>query len=263
MATTFCISDLYQFHHEVIGKGSYSVVRKAIKRHSAELVAIKCIEKKQLNTAEELAIPHREIQALKSLPRHPNAVYLMDSFEDASHVFLVFELARKGTLADWLSMQPLGLAECDAKSVVKQLASAIDHVHSHGLVHVDITPRNVLIDDGGVVKLSDFGFAVRKTSILLGMRGSMNYASPELIRGDEFNESTDVWSLGVLAYETLTGFAPFSGSDNCSTLTSVPFPDSIWSGKPAQAKDFIAYLLTLESHHRPCIRQVRNHLWLN
>ena len=203
--------------------------RKGLDRNSKEIVAIKCIDKKSLNTAEELAIPQREIQALKKLSHHPNAIRLLDWFENEKHYFLVFEYVRKGTLADWLARQPMGLPEPDAKSVIRQIASAIYHVHSHGLVHVDITPRNVLIDEGGVVKLGDFGFAldVRAADVSerTGMRGTLHYASPEMRRGEEFDKSTDVWSLGIVAHETLTGMVPPPSSLHPDGVVS--FSDSL------------------------------------
>jgi serine/threonine protein kinase len=253
--------DEYQLG-QIIGKGSYGVVRKAQRRTSREFVAIKCIEKKRLCTAEEVAIPQREIQALRSLPRHPNSVFLEDAFEDASSVFLVFELVQRGTLAQWISRQPLGLPEPDAKSVARQLAAALDHIHSHGLVHVDVTPRNVLVDEGGVVKLCDFGFAVVNTGLHLGMRGSINYASPELVRGETFDESTDVWSLGVLCYETITGVSPFTGGE-CAYASEVAFPDSLWNVKSKPAVSFTSFLLTMDASARPCIKQVQQHEWLH
>ena len=255
-AVAASVEEHYQFN-EVVGKGSFSVVRMGVKRTSRELVAIKCIDKTSLNTAEELAIPQREIRALRRLPRHPNAVFLLDSYETDSHVFLVFELARKGTLADWLHRQPLGLSELEAKQVVGQLALAIDHVHSHGIVHVDVTPRNVFIDDGGVVKLGDFGFAVSDARDMAGMRGSMNYASPELRCGEQFDEATDVWSLGVLTYETLTGVAPFSGGQE-----ELRMPDSLWADKSPEARAFVACLLTRDKALRPTMKQVLKLGWL-
>jgi len=271
-----------------LGKGTYSEVLRAKRKPgsddqsestdddslassaSPDVVAIKRISKSRLITSEERSMPQREIEIHGTIGRHPNAVYMFDSYEDDESVFLVLEMVEGGTLEEKLKHNPLGLQMDQAKNIVLQLLRAVEHLHDRSLVHVDISPKNILIDEKtGTVKLCDFGMAqISRTgsssSIIsssssesAGVYGTHGYAAPEVSAGTHVDVKADMWSLGMVCYELLTGLSP--GAILAST--EITYPDELWNGKSSLAVDFTKSLLRINTCERPSIGAALAHPW--
>jgi serine/threonine protein kinase len=154
---------------------------------------------------------------------HPNIVTLFDAGETEGQLFLAFEFVEGTDLAVRMdAAPPLSLRE--VLRIVRQVAEALDYAHRQGIVHRDIKPSNILLDTIGRVKVADFGIAkVAGQSTELTMAGSVmgspQYLSPEQIRGDDLDGRSDIFSLGVVLYELLSGKRPFEGE----TITTLVY----------------------------------------
>ena len=205
-----------------LGRGTSGVVYKAHDPKLDRLVAMKIL-RPELVSLEESGISlkqrfHQEAVAAGRLT-HPAIVAVHDVGEADGRPFMVMEYIEGGTLADLLlGGRPLPLP--DAAGIVVQVCAALDYAHRHGVVHRDIKPRNILVGPG-VTKVTDFG-----TARILGashtqtgtMLGTPAYMSPEMVRGQAADPRSDLFSLGVVLYETLTGVNPFNAADLAAVL---------------------------------------------
>ncbi|XP_059730321.1 testis-specific serine/threonine-protein kinase 5-like isoform X2 [Bos taurus] len=145
-------------------------------------------------------------------------VQLYETFANSRRTYLVLELAAHGDLLEHINATSAhrrcpGLEEEEARRLLWQLVSAVAHCHNSGIVHRDLKCENILLDDRGCLKLSDFGFANRsglKNSLLSTFCGSVAYTAPEILMSKKYNgEQADLWSLGVILYAMVTGKLPF------------------------------------------------------
>ena len=213
-----------------LGRGTSGVVYKAHDPKLDRLVALKIL-RPELVSLEESGVSlkqrfHQEAVAAGRLT-HPAIVAVHDVGEAEGRPFMVMEYSEGGTLADLLlGGRPLPLA--DAVAIVVQVCAALDYAHRHGVVHRDIKPRNILVGPG-VTKVTDFG-----TARILGashtqtgtMLGTPAYMSPEMVRGQAADPRSDLFSLGVVLYETLTGVNPFNAADLAAVLYRIVNTDA-------------------------------------
>lgn len=206
-----------------LGRGTSGVVYKARDPKLDRLVAMKIL-RPELASLEDAGVElkqrfHQEAVAAGRLT-HPAIVAVHDVGEAEGRPFMVMEYIEGGTLADLLvGGRPLPLA--DAAGIVAQVCGALDYAHRHGVVHRDIKPRNILVGQLGVTKVTDFG-----TARILGanhtqtgtMMGTPAYMSPEMVRGQAADPRSDLFSLGVVLYEALTGVNPFNATDLAAVL---------------------------------------------
>ena len=205
-----------------LGRGTSGVVYKVFDPKLDRLVALKIL-RPELTSLEESGVGfkerfHQEAVAAGRLT-HPAIVAVHDVGEADGRPFMVMEYIEGGTLADLLlGGQPLPLA--DAVEIVLQVCAALDYAHRHGVVHRDIKPRNILVGLG-VTKVTDFGTAriLGASHTLTGtMLGTPAYMSPEMVRGQAADPRSDLFSVGVVLYETLTGVNPFNATDLAAVL---------------------------------------------
>jgi predicted Ser/Thr protein kinase len=213
-----------------LGRGTSGVVYKARDPKLDRLVAMKIL-RPELVSLEESGVGlkerfHQEAVAAGRLT-HPAIVAVHDVGEAEGRPFMVMEYIDGGTLADLLlGGRPLPLA--DAVGIVVQVCAALDYAHRHGVVHRDIKPRNILVAPG-VTKVTDFG-----TARILGanhtqtgtMLGTPAYMSPEMVRGQVADPRSDLFSLGVVLYEALTGVNPFNATDLAAVLYRIVNTDA-------------------------------------
>ena len=191
----------------VLGEGGMGVVYRALDPKLDREVALKLLPRDLVADPEARAALLAEARAVARLDHpHVGVIHEVGETDDAG-VFLAMALHQGETLAERLRRGPLPLPVADVLRIGQALASALEAAHQAGIVHRDVKPSNVLLTDGGGVRLVDFGIATALGS-LPSPRGSRGYASPETTAGDPVDARTDLWSLGVLLHELVTGVRP-------------------------------------------------------
>jgi WD40 repeat protein/tRNA A-37 threonylcarbamoyl transferase component Bud32 len=210
---------------EEIGRGGMGVVYKARQIRLDRVVALKMIRAAELAGPEARDRFQREAEAAARL-QHPNIVQVFEVGAHEGRPFFSLEFVEGGSLAQKLAGTPLPAAA--AARLVQALARAIHHAHERGVLHRDLKPSNVLLSAAGVPKITDFGLAKRldvegsatRTGAVLG---TPSYMAPEQAEeeGRRLGPATDVWALGAILYECLTGRPPFGGATVLETLEQV------------------------------------------
>lgn len=201
----------YQITH-FIGKGGHGAVYRACHAETGQEYALKVILPERTND-EKLRIRfEREAEIIRDL-QHPNIVNLIDSWNDEDGLWVLMEWCGGGDLREYLDRH--GKVEPHRLSaILNDIAGALDLAHAAGIVHRDMKPDNILLDDNGVAHLTDFGIAKRAGySSITGkgmIVGSPDYLSPEQILGRELTPKVDIFALGIVIYELLSGEHPFA-----------------------------------------------------
>jgi len=299
VGNTFC--DLYKLTGESLGEGSYGKVETCVNVFTGIQYAVKTIEKVPglFNRSKIL----KEIEIYHLCRGQQNVIQLIEFFEETNYFYLVFEKMSGGPLLDHIQRR-VRFTEAEASRIVRDLAGALRHLHAQGVAHRDLKPDNVLcvnVNSPCPVKLCDFDLCSAPVSIdtsftptLLSPVGSLEYMAPEvvdtfLIDDDydddgslSYNKKCDLWSLGVIMYILLCGYAPFSGHcgsdcgwDRGETCTDcqerlfssikegrLVFPDQHWEVISEEAKDLIQGLLVKDSEARLDANQVLSHPWI-
>lgn len=214
---------------EKIGEGGMAIVYKGKDRFLNRYVAIKILRPEFIKDEKFIENFRKESQAAAGLS-HPNIVNVYDVGEEGNIHFIVMELIDGKSLSQVIEEEGR-LDYKEAISITKQVASALSLAHSNQIIHRDVKPHNILITSSGTAKLADFGIAmaVSKESIAEGkekIMGSVHYFSPEQARGAYVDERSDIYSLGIVLYEMLTGKVPFDG-DNPISIALMHINDEI------------------------------------
>ena len=202
---------------EKIGEGGMAVVYKAKCRLLNRYVAIKILRPEFTKDAQFVENFKRESQAAAGL-QHQNIVSVYDVGKEGNIHFIVMELIDGRPLSDLINERgPFDYR--DAMEITKQVASALSLAHKNHIIHRDVKPHNIMITKDGVAKLADFGIAKAVSSSTMVANetsriiGSVHYFSPEQARGSYVDERSDIYSLGIVLYEMLTGQVPFDGEN--------------------------------------------------
>ncbi len=201
---------------EKIGEGGMAVVYKGRDRLLNRYIAIKILRPEFTKDAQFIESFNRESQAAAGL-QHPNIVGVYDVGAEGSIHFIVMELVDGRPLSDIIEEKgPLNYKT--AIEITKQVASALSLAHKHNIIHRDVKPHNILITTDGIAKLTDFGIARAVSSSTMvadtnKIIGSVHYFSPEQARGSYVDERSDIYSLGIVLHEMLTGKVPFDGDN--------------------------------------------------
>ena len=230
-----------------IATGGMSTVYRGLDVRLDRPVALKVMDARYANDSQFLTRFQREARAVARL-KDPGLVAVYDQGLDAAHPFLVMELVEGGTLRELLRERG-PMPPHAAAAVLRPVLGGLAVAHRAGLVHRDIKPENVLISDDGEVKLADFGLVramaeagITSTSVILGTAA---YLSPEQVSSGAADPRSDVYGVGILAYELITGATPFSGDNPLAVAYlrmdhDVPHPSSAISGVPPQFDEFVA-----------------------
>ncbi|XP_078675688.1 MAP/microtubule affinity-regulating kinase 3-like isoform X23 [Branchiostoma floridae x Branchiostoma belcheri] len=198
---------------KTIGKGNFAKVKLARHVPTGKEVAIKIIDKTQLNPSS-LQKLFREVRIMKML-NHPNIVKLFEVIETEKTLYLVMEYASGGEVFDYLVAHGR-MKEKEARAKFRQIVSAVQYCHQKRVVHRDLKAENLLLDSDMNIKIADFGFSNEFTpgNKLDTFCGSPPYAAPELFQGKKYDgPEVDVWSLGVILYTLVSGSLPFDGQN--------------------------------------------------
>ncbi len=197
---------------EVIGSGGMSVVYKARCHRLNRLVAVKILKDENLQDEDFRRRFHAESQAVAMLS-HPNIVSVYDVSSSDDLDYIVMELIDGITLKQYMEKKGV-LNWKETLHFTLQIAKALEHAHSRGLVHRDIKPHNVMVLKNGSVKVADFGIArimSQSNTLTKEALGSVHYISPEQAKGGRVDHRSDLYSLGVVMYEMMTGRPPYDG----------------------------------------------------
>jgi serine/threonine protein kinase, bacterial len=229
-----------------IATGGTSTVYRGLDMRLDRPVALKVMDSRYAGDDQFLTRFQLEARTVARL-KDPGLVAVYDQGLDARHPFLVMELVEGGTLRELLAergpMPPHAVA-----AVLRPVLGGLAAAHRAGLVHRDVKPENVLISDEGEVKIADFGLVravaaagITSTSVILGTAA---YLSPEQVRDGNASPRSDVYAVGIVAYELLTGQPPFSGDSALSVAyqrldADVPPPSTVINGVPAQFDELV------------------------
>lgn len=211
------LSERYKIKR-MIGGGGMANVYLAYDEILSREVAIKVLRPEYANDPEFIERFDREAQAATSLS-HPNIVNIYDVGEEEDILYIVMEYVKGRTLKEYIQQQG-SVDVVEAVEIMKQLTNAIGQAHVSGLIHRDIKPQNILMDDYGNVKITDFGIAIALSATVLtqtnSILGSVHYLSPEQARGGMATKKSDIYALGIVFFELLTGQMPFFGQSPVS-----------------------------------------------
>jgi len=251
-----------------IGSGTYALVHQAFNRITGKEYAVKVINKASMTLEEKHNLQSEVATHLQC--KHPNVAEVFDLFETPDRLLLVMEYLDGGELRKLLERGPL--PEPVARKVIGQIVDGVEYLHEIGIVHRDLKPTNIGISGSGSsiqAKILDFGYSryVNPSQKLVDIAGTRKYFAPELVRGEAYDMSVDVWCIGVLAYNILTGLYPFVGDTAEEVLRNIAHAhyavtDDAWKSLSPEAKDFVRKLLKRDPAERPTIQELREHPWL-
>ena len=210
LKTGMIIAERYEILGK-IGTGGMADVYKAKDHKLNRFVAVKVLKPEFREDTTFIRKFKSEAQAAAVLT-HPNIVNVFDVGDDNGVYYIVMELIEGITLKEYISKKGK-LSVKEATSIAIQVSMGLEAAHSHGIVHRDVKPQNIIISMDGKVKVTDFGIARAASSntISSNVMGSVHYSSPEQVRGGYSDEKSDIYSLGITMYEMVTGKVPFDG----------------------------------------------------
>ncbi|GMI44563.1 hypothetical protein TrCOL_g2357 [Triparma columacea] len=259
--------DDYTFGSD-LGSGSFSVVKQAIYKKTGEAFAVKCIKRSSLPPDEVDAL--RDEVSILGEVKHRNIIHMHAFYEEPEHYYLVMEIMDGGELFDRI-VQKSFYNEKEARNLVKILLEAINYMHERNIVHRDLKPENLLLasmTNDSDIRLADFGFAKRVSTPLSTQCGTPGYVAPEILKGDKYGLSVDMWSIGVITYILLGGYPPFH-DDNQAVLYrkikegNFDFHPEYWDPVSEEAKNLIKSMLTVSIEDRMTAKDALNDPWIN
>ncbi|WP_318245849.1 Stk1 family PASTA domain-containing Ser/Thr kinase [Bacillus tianshenii] len=250
------LNDRYKIM-EVIGGGGMANVYLAHDMILDRDVAVKVLRLDFANDEEFIRRFRREAQSATSLD-HPNIVSIYDIGEEDDIYYIVMEHVSGKTLKQYIQ-QFAPIEQYNTVEIMQQLTSAIAHAHENGIIHRDIKPQNILIDDYGTIKVTDFGIAMALSSTTItqtnSLLGSVHYLSPEQARGSLATKKSDVYALGIVMFEMLTGRLPFSGESAVSIAlkhlqSETPSPKRWNPAIPQSLENVVLKSMAKDPNHR-------------
>ena len=250
-----------------LGEGTFGVVLKAQHKYAGEKVAVKVLEKRRMQQADDIERVGREIQILKQL-KHPHVVRLWEIIYATDRIYLVMEYAAKGELFQYIVKQGR-LREDEGRRFFVQIVAGVAYLHANHVVHRDIKPENLLLDGDRNIRIVDFGLSTRCApgQVLKHACGSPCYAAPEMLtRSGQANgyvgHPVDIWSMGVTLFAMICGFLPFEHANTSSLYKKIIAGE--YAEPPflsREAKDVLRRLLTTDPKVRWGLDRIAEHPW--
>ena len=253
LKTGMIIAERYEILGK-IGTGGMADVYKAKDHKLNRFVAVKVLKPEFREDTTFIRKFKSEAQAAAVLT-HPNIVNVFDVGDDNGVYYIVMELIEGITLKEYISKKGK-LSVKEATSIAIQVSMGLEAAHSHGIVHRDVKPQNIIISMDGKVKVTDFGIARAASSntISSNVMGSVHYSSPEQVRGGYSDEKSDIYSLGITMYEMVTGKVPFDGDTTVAIaikhLQEEIVPPSVYTPELPHSLEQIILKCTQKSSER-------------
>lgn len=263
------IKDYYGFIKS-LGEGHFGRVLLAKDRRTKEKFAVKVIRKDRTELRNQTLI-QREMDILR-LVNHKNIVRLYDLFETDDKLYFVLEYMPGGALYEVLAKGEIHFSEERASHILKDVLEGLVYLHEKGIVHRDVKPDNLLTTSKEwpfTTKLADFGLSnfMLNNEPLESKVGTPFFTSREVITSEKYGTKADLWSLGVVAYEMLSGRKPFEGTHTKSVLYAIldghySFPERQWKNISAEARDFVSKLICQDVDRRLSAEEALVHPWI-
>ena len=258
--------DFYSEDNKEIGRGGYSHVWKVSHKNTGKIYCIKLMSKQKIIQEKICDQINREVEIMYKT-NHPHIIKLINHFEDDQNVYLIMELGAKGQLFSLLKKFSHGIDQMRAAQYMREIISAVKYLHSMNppIIHRDIKPENILLDNDGRCKLADFGWSnyfipskLRRTFC-----GTPQYLAPEMVEKKGHGPEVDIWALGVLCFELLTGKLPFNGNNNQEIYKNIKTLNIDWQGDDFNplAKNLITKILRYDPKERPSLDEILTQPW--
>ncbi|MGH0161601.1 UNVERIFIED_CONTAM: hypothetical protein FKN15_078504 [Acipenser sinensis] len=257
---------------KMINKGSFAKVMEGLHISTGEKVAIKVIDKKKAKQDSYVLKNMKREPRIHQMIKHPNIVQLYETLETENSYYMVMELCLGGDLMDKICDRKK-LEEREVRMYTRQIMSAVEHMHRHGIVHRDLKIENFLLDEYNNIKIVDFGLSntLKPESLSLELLntqcGSPAYAAPELLAHKKYGPKVDVWSIGVSMFAMLTGTLPFTVEPfNIKQLHQKMINGEISPIPPDISKGAVQFMLSFlepDPAKRPHIKEAMEEKWLN
>ncbi|KAL1501903.1 hypothetical protein ABEB36_007137 [Hypothenemus hampei] len=265
------ILEFYQVDKTPLGRGKYATVCRAVHKLTGTPYAAKFVKKRRRNQDQMKEIVH-EIAVLMQCSATNRVIRLHEVYDSTTEMVLVLELAAGGELQHILDGGQC-LSEPEARKAMKQILEGLSYLHDRNIAHLDLKPQNLLlsmVDNCDDIKLCDFGISkVLKPGVTVReILGTVDYVAPEVLSYDPICLSTDIWSVGVLAYVLLSGFSPFGADDKQQTFLNISkcalsFEPEHFHDVSGDAINFIKSALIVDPRQRPSVHELLDHPWIS
>ena len=258
--------DFYSEEDEAIGKGGFGRVWKVRHKETDKVYVIKVMCKQNIISQKMTDQINREIEIMYNI-NHPHIIKLINHFEDDENLYLIMELGAKGQLYSLLNKFRHGFDQIRAAQYMREIISAVKYLHSFNppIIHRDIKPENILLDENGRCKLADFGWSnyVIPDNTRRTFCGTAEYLAPEMVNKKGHDTSVDIWALGVLCFELLTGKLPFRGKNTAELFSNIGALNIKWPGNDFNplAKNLIIKILKKDPKERPTLDEILSQPW--
>ncbi|KAL3671592.1 hypothetical protein V7S43_003508 [Phytophthora oleae] len=279
VALSDCIDILVWLRHyklgAVLGVGGNGVVQKLQDERDGTLYAVKVLDVAKFRHREQVVAEVEILRNITNNIKHPNLIKIHKVYEEHQKVYIIQEMCTGGELYDRV-VQRGKYSERDAANIMRQLVSALQALHAHNILHLDIKPENILFsseDPDSKILLTDFGLARmingKQNPLDQGksMAGTVGYMAPEVISSHVYSEAADVFSAGVILFILLVGYPPFFGDSEVEILLKIArgdfsFDPQDWANVSESAKELVARMLEVRAQDRITIDEVLTHPWI-
>jgi len=254
--------DFYRCDDYCIGKGGFGEVWKVNHKKTNDLYVIKVLDKLKLKKQNLIEQLNLEIKIMYKV-HHPHIMQLINHYEDDNNFFMIMPYASRGQLYNLLRKNTK-LEQNLTAQFLRETISAVKYLHEHDIIHRDIKPENILLDQNYRVKLSDFGWSnfCKKNEKRNTYCGTPEYLSPEMIKKLPHDHRVDIWSLGVLLFECLAGYPPFTGKTELELFKNIEKLKIHWPiDFPPLAKNLVTKILKVNPEERPSLDDILKHSW--
>ena len=255
----------YILQGKVLGSGAFAIVRTAIQSTTGKHVAIKTYDKLRIIDEVTLNGIDRECKLMSEV-QHEHVVRFIEKIESTRHIHVVMEYGGKFNLKDFVSSgkDGTGVKASDVRQLFERITKGLQAIHSKNIIHRDLKLENIVLSHIETPKIVDFGFA-REASASMGVCGTLNYMSPELVKKNpdtKQSEKSDIWALGVIFYFVLTKRMPFVGKLESELKKSIQESEADFKGLDPAEQAFLSPFFRKDPLLRPSCSSILSHPYL-